>query len=165
MDFNIVITEKEIDDELFHRLLVREDLTPEELASLRDEMIWEKAGGAVLDGVLALGRLAEISHKRRLGQWGMMSKAQLELRSIIERCHWFREKASTQTTHEYIEWGICPITAEEFLFFVGKCYLHGKVERTDYSFRQYFYFDDYKYWTDRATVITIIHRTKIDKKG
>lgn len=43
MDFNVVVTDKEIDDELLKHRLIRADLTTEELASLREEMIWEKA--------------------------------------------------------------------------------------------------------------------------
>lgn len=162
MDFNVGVTDKEIDDELFKHRPVRADLTTEELASLREEMIWKKAGGDVLDGVLWLGGLSELSRKRRYGQLGLMSKDQSELRSIIERCLWMPEKTEYQTFLEYIEKDSCGLTASEFLFFSDTCYYHGTMEKTDSSVHQYFYFDDYRYWMTIEPIkeVSVIYRQK-----
>ena len=162
MDFNVVVTDKEIDDELLKHRLFREDLTTEELAELREEMIWEKAGGAVLDGVLWIGRLPELSLKRRFGQRFMMPEDQSKLRSIIGRCEWKTEKATDLASYEYIEKDSCNLTADEFQIFRDSYYNFLKVERTDSSFRQYLYLDDYRYWMTREPEkeITVIYRQK-----
>ncbi len=158
---NVVVTDKEIDDELSHHRLVRADLTEEELDSLREEMIWEKAGGAVLDGVLWIGRLPKLSRNRRYGQLGMMSYDQSYLRSIIERCQWKPEEKS-RTSIECIKRDSCALTTDEFQFFWDTYYNYGKMEWVDSSFHQYLYFDDYKYWMEReaAKMVTVIHRQK-----
>ena len=162
MDFNVVVTDKEIDDELQKHRLVRADLTAEELASLRHKIEWEKAGGAVLDGVLSIGRLPKLSLKRRFGQMAMMSEYQSKLRSIIEQCLWTPEETDGQAAQEYIEKDTCALTAEEFLFFCDSYYNYGKIEWTDTTSHQYLYFDDYKYWMKRGLPknISVIHRQK-----
>lgn len=166
MDFNVVVTDKEIDDELFLHGLVREDLTTEELASLRHQMEWDKAGGATLDGVLWIGRLPELSLKRRFGQRFMMPEDQSKLRSIIGRCEWKTEKATNLASYEYIEKDSCNLTADEFQFFCESYYNYLKVERTDSSFHQYLYFDDYRYWMTREPEkeITVIYRQKASQQ-
>ena len=163
MDFNVVVTNKEIDDELFLHGLVREDLTTEELASLRHQMEWDKAGGATLDGVLWIGRLPELSLKRRFGQLGMMSYDQSKLRCIIEKCLWMSEKTKGQTSIEHIEKNSCTLTTDEFQFFWDTYYNYGKMEWIDSSLHQYLYFDDYKYWMKRGSAeeIAVIHRQKV----
>lgn len=98
MNFNVVVTDKEIDDMLYWHRLVREDLTSEELASLRHQMEWDKAGGATLDGVLWIGRLPELSLKRRFGQRAMILEDQSRLRSIIERCQCRTEKTKVYSS-------------------------------------------------------------------
>ena len=162
MDFNVVVTDKEIDDEQFWHGLVREDLTTEELASLRHQMEWDKAGGATLDGVLALGRLPELSLKRRFGQRFMMPEYQSRLRSIIERCEWMTEKATDLASYGYIEKDSCNLTADEFKFFCDSYYNYQKVERTDSSSRHYLYFDDFRYWMtwEPEKEISVIYRQK-----
>lgn len=166
MDLNVVITDKEIDDVLLCHRLVRADLTTEELTSLRHQMEWEKSGGATLDGVLWIGRLPELSLKRRFGQMGMMSEVQSKLRSIIERCQWMPEKTKDQTSQEYIEQDSCALTKDELLFFWDLYYHYGKMECIDSSIHQFLYFDDYKYWIIRGPEkeISIIHRQKVTQQ-
>ena len=60
-----MITDKEIDDELFGQSLVRSDLTQEELSGLIRDMEWIKSGGAILDGIICSERLRKITRKRR----------------------------------------------------------------------------------------------------
>ena len=162
MNFNVVVTDKEIDDMLYWHRLVREDLTSEELASLRHQMEWDKAGGATLDGVLWIGRLPELSLKRRFGQRAMILEDQSRLRSIIERCQWKPEKTKDLTSYEYVEKDKCALTTEEFQFFTDAYYLYCTVERTDSSVHKHLFFDDYKYWMTREPEkeITVIYRQK-----
>ena len=85
-----------------------------------------------------------------------------KLRSMIARCEWTFAKTMPQCPHEYIVRGKCPLSDEEFVFFVNMQREHGVEERWgEYNF-PYLYIDDYKYWTMGALLenTTVINRAK-----
>jgi hypothetical protein len=60
--------------------------------------------------------------------------------------------------HEYIVRGKCPLSEDEFLYFVNMQRKHGTPEQWWKYNHPYLYIDDYKYWTmgaplDETTVI------------
>lgn len=69
------------------------------------------------------------------------------LREMISRCQWTFAKTMPQCPHEYIVRGKCPLTEEEFLYFVDVQRRFGVYERWGkYNF-PYLHIDGYKYWT------------------
>ena len=69
------------------------------------------------------------------------------LREMISRCQWTFAKTIPQCLHEYIVRGKCPLTEEEFLYFVDTQRRFGVYERWGkYNF-PYLHIDGYKYWT------------------
>ena len=158
-----MITDKEIDDILFAHHLVRCDLTPEDLSLLIDEMEWKKNGGAVLDGVLAVGRLNKLRFQR---MGGLYSTDQEKIRKMIARCQWTFAKTMPWCPHEYIVRGKSPLTEEEFLYFIEMQRSYGKVERWGRYITPYLYIDDYKYWTMGAPVeeTLVMNRAKVENK-
>lgn len=66
---------------------------------------------------------------------------------MIARCQWTFAKTMPQCPHEYIVRGKCPLTEEEFLYFVDVQRRFGVYERWGkYNF-PYFHINGYKYWT------------------
>lgn len=87
-----------------------------------------------------------------------------KLRSMIARCEWTFAKTMPFAPHEYIVRGKCPLTDEEFEYFVDMQREHGVKERWgSYNF-PYLYIDDYKYWTMGAPIeeTIIINRAKVN---
>ena len=87
-----------------------------------------------------------------------------KLREMIGRCQWTFAKTMPWAPHEYIVRGKCPLTEEEFVYFINMQRSYGKVERWGkYNF-PYLYIDDYKYWTMGAPVeeTIVINRAKVN---
>lgn len=85
-----------------------------------------------------------------------------KLRSMIARCGWTFAKSMPFAPHEYIVKDKCPLTAEEFEYFVNMQREHGVKERWGKYNNPYLYIDDYKYWTMGAPIeeTTVINRAK-----
>ena len=73
-----------------------------------------------------------------------------KLREMIARCHWTFAKTMPWAPHEYIVRGKCPLTEEEFLYFIDMQRRFGVEERWGKNVLPYLYIDDYKYWTMEA---------------
>ena len=87
-----------------------------------------------------------------------------KLRSMIARCEWTFAKTMPFAPHEYIVRDKCPLTDDEFVYFVDMQREHGVKERWgNYNF-PYLYIDDYKYWTMGAPIeeTTVINRAKVN---
>lgn len=85
-----------------------------------------------------------------------------KLRTMISRCRWTFAKTMPFAPHEYIVKDRCPLTTEEFEYFVNMQREHGVKERWGKYNNPYLYIDDYKYWTMGATLeeTTVINRAK-----
>ncbi len=85
-----------------------------------------------------------------------------KLREMIARCEWTFAKTMPQCPHEYIVRGKCPLSEDEFLYFINMQRNYGKVERWGKYNNPYLYIDDYKYWTMGAPLeeTTVINRAK-----
>lgn len=85
-----------------------------------------------------------------------------KLRELIARCEWTFAKTMPFAPHEYIFKGRCPLSAEEFEYFVNMQREHGIRERWGKYNNPYLYVDDYKYWTMGAPLeeTTVINRAK-----
>ena len=85
-----------------------------------------------------------------------------KLRSMIARCEWTFAKTMPFAPHEYIVKDKCPLTSEEFEYFVNVQREHGVKERWGKYNNPYLYIDDYKYWTMGALLedTTVINRAK-----
>ena len=85
-----------------------------------------------------------------------------KLRSMISRCKWTFAKTMPFAPHEYIVKDKCPLTTEEFEYFVSMQREHGVKERWGKYNHPYLYIDDYKYWTMGAPMeeTTVINRAK-----
>ena len=158
-----MISDKEIDDELFSQSLVRSDLTQEELSGLIRDMEWIKSGGAILDGIICSERLRNITTKRRYADFLIKQEDVEKLREMIARCEWTFAKTMPWCPHEYIVRGKCSLLEEEFLYFIDMQRGYGKVERWGKYITPYLYIDDYKYWTMGAPVedTIVMNRAKI----
>jgi hypothetical protein len=84
------------------------------------------------------------------------------LRSMIARCEWTFAKTMPFAPHEYIVKEKCPLTTDEFEYFVNMQREHGVKERWGKYNNPYLYIDDYKYWTMGAPLeeTTVINRAK-----
>ena len=84
------------------------------------------------------------------------------LREMIARCEWTFAKTMPFAPHEYIVKERCPLSAEEFEYFVNMQRDHGIRERWGKYNNPYLYVDDYKYWTMGAPLedTTVINRAK-----
>ena len=84
------------------------------------------------------------------------------LREMIARCKWTFAKTMPFAPHEYIVRDKCPLTDEEFVYFVDMQRRFGVKERWGKYNNPYLYIDDYKYWTmgDPYDVTTVINRAK-----
>jgi len=85
-----------------------------------------------------------------------------KLREMIARCGWTFAKTMPFAPHEYIVKDKCPLTTEEFEYFVSMQREHGVKERWGKYNHPYLYIDDYKYWTMGAPMeeTTVINRAK-----
>ena len=85
-----------------------------------------------------------------------------KLRSMIARCEWTFAKTMPFAPHEYIVKEKCPLTTNEFEYFVNMQREHGMKERWGKYNNPYLYIDDYKYWTMGAPLeeTTVINRAK-----
>ena len=85
-----------------------------------------------------------------------------KLRKMIARCEWTFAKTMPFAPHEYIVKERCPLSAEEFEYFVNMQREHGIRERWGKYNNPYLYIDDYKYWTMGAPLedTTVINRAK-----
>lgn len=85
-----------------------------------------------------------------------------KLRSMIARCEWTFAKTMPFAPHEYIVKDKCPLTTEEFEYFVNMQREYGVKERWGKYNNPYLYIDDYKYWTMGAPLedTTVINRAK-----
>ncbi len=85
-----------------------------------------------------------------------------KLRSLIARCEWTFAKTMPFAPHEYIVKEKCPLTTDEFEYFVNMQREHGVKERWGKYNNPYLYIDDYKYWTMGAPIeeTTVINRAK-----
>lgn len=93
----------------------------------------------------------------------MNSELNIErLRLMIARCEWTFAKTMPFAPHEYIVKERCPLTTEEFEYFVNMQREHGVKERWGKYNNPYLYVDDYKYWTMGAPLeeTTVINRAK-----
>ena len=89
-----------------------------------------------------------------------------KLRSMIARCLWTFAKTMPWCPHEYIVRGNCPLTTDEFDYFVHMQREHGVKEQWGKYYHPYLYIDNYKYWTMGAPVeeTRVINRAKADVK-
>ena len=90
-----------------------------------------------------------------------------KIRGMIARCRWTFAKTMPWAPHEYIVRGECPLSEEEFLYFIDMQRRFGVHERWfNYNF-PYLYIDNYKYWTMGASYeeTTIINRARTDVLG
>ena len=85
-----------------------------------------------------------------------------KLRSMIVSCEWTFAKTMPFAPHEYIVKEKCPLTTDEFEYFVNMQRAHGVKERWGKCYFPYLYIDDYKYWTMGAPIeeTTVINRAK-----
>ena len=85
-----------------------------------------------------------------------------KLRKMIARCEWTFAKTMPFAPHEYIVKERCPLSDEEFEYFVNMQREHGIRERWGKYNNPYLYIDDYKYWTMGAPLedTTVINRAK-----
>ena len=161
----IPVTDKELDDYLISQCWTRGDLTEEQLSSLRNDLEWEKSGGAILDGFLCLEKdLQQLRMQRMYSSLFVKPEEWDKLRSMIARCTWTFAKTMPRCPHEYIVRGKCPLSEEEFLYFIDMQRNYGKVERWGKYITPYLYVDDYKYWTMGAPVeeTIVMNRAKVD---
>ena len=85
-----------------------------------------------------------------------------KLRSMIARCEWTFAKTMPFAPHEYFVKEKCPLTTDEFEYFVNMQREYGVKERWGKYNNPYLYIDDYKYWTMGAPLedTTVINRAK-----
>ena len=88
------------------------------------------------------------------------------IRQFIGRCEWRFAKTMPQWPHEYIVRGNCPLTDEEFLYFIRAERESGIQEPWGPYNHTYLYIDDYKYWTMGAPYeqTTVINRANIHEE-
>lgn len=86
-----------------------------------------------------------------------------KLHSMIAHCVWTFAKTMPFAPHEYIVKERCPLTKEEFEYFVNMQREHGIIEKWGKHNNSYLYIDDYKYWTMGAPIeeTTVINRAKV----
>lgn len=86
-----------------------------------------------------------------------------KLQEMITRCKWTFAKTMPWCPHEYIVRGKCPLSEEEFQYFIEMQRNYGKVERWGKYITPYLYIDGYKYWTMGAPVeeTIVMNRAKV----
>jgi hypothetical protein len=112
-------------------------------------------------------RLRNLTTKRTYAQHLVEPKDWEKLREMVTRCEWTFAKTMPWCPHEYIVRGKCPLSEEEFLFFIDMQRNYGKVERWGKYITPYLYIDDYKYWTMGAPVeeTIVMNRAKVNNNG
>jgi hypothetical protein len=161
-----MITDKELDDYLVKQCWTRNDLTEEQLSSLRQDMDDLKNGKDFLDGMLFFEKkLQDLKWRRKIGTSAFKPEDWEKLREMVARCQWTFAKTMPWCPHEYIVRGKCPLSEEEFLYFIDMQRNYGKVERWGKYITPYLYIDDYKYWTMGAPVeeTIVMNRAKVSK--
>ena len=161
-----MITDKELDDYLISQCWTRNDLTEEQLSSLRDDMDYVKNGGDILDGFLFFEKeLQQLKWQRKCSSLFIKPEEWDKLREMIARCEWTFAKTMPWCPHEYIVRGKCPLSEDEFIYFINMQRSYGKVERWGKYITPYLYIDDYKYWTMGAPVeeTIVMNRAKVTK--
>ena len=162
-----MITDKELDDYLVKQCWTRNDLTEEQLSRLRQDMDDLKNGKDFIDGLLFFEKdLQDLKWRRKIGTSAFKSEDWERLREMVARCQWTFAKTMPWCPHEYIVRGKCPLSEEEFLYFIDMQRNYGKVERWGRYITPYLYIDDYKYWTMGAPVeeTIVMNRAKVEKK-
>ena len=86
------------------------------------------------------------------------------LHEMITRCKWIFAKSMPSAPHEYIVRDKCPLTDDEFVYFVEMQRQHGVNEKWGKHNNSYLYIDDYKYWTMGAPVeeTIVMNRAKVN---
>lgn len=159
----MIVTDKELDDYLVSQNWTRNDLTEEQLSSLRQNMEWVKNGGAILDGFLCFEKdLQQLRIQRQYSSIIVKSEEWDKLREMVARCEWTFAKSMPWCPHEYIVRTKCSLTEDDFVHFVKMQRNYGTVERWGNYITPYLYIDDYKYWTMGAPLeeTTVINRAK-----
>ena len=87
-----------------------------------------------------------------------------KLREMIARCQWTFAKSSPFAPHEYIVRDKCPLTDEEFVYFMDMQLRFGVKERWGKYNHPYLYIDDYKYWTMGAPMkeTKVMNRARVN---
>ena len=157
-----MVTDREIDDKLMEYSLLRNDPSEEQLSTLKSEMEWVKNGGGILDGVLYDEKLQQLRFQRRYNSFFIKPEEYERLREMIARCHWTFAKTMPQCPHDYIVRGKCPLTDEEFLYFIDMQRCYGVPARWGNYIFPYLHIDGNKYWTmgDTYENTIIINRAK-----
>jgi len=160
----IEVTDRELDDYLISQCWMRSDLTSDQLESLKQDLKFEKNGGEIIDGFLFFEQELQKLKWQRKG--GLFLDDKEKIRSMIARCEWTFAKTMPWCPHEYIVRGKCPLSEDEFLYFIDMQRGYGKIERWGKYITPYLYIDDYKYWTMGAPVeeTIVMNRAKVEKK-
>ena len=89
-----------------------------------------------------------------------------KLREMIARCQWTFAKTMPWCPHEYVVRGRCPLTDEEFVYFVTMQRNHGVELRWGKYLLPYLIIDDYKYWTMGAPMedTIVLNRAKVKEE-
>ena len=89
------------------------------------------------------------------------------LHEMITRCKWIFAKSMPSAPHEYIVRDKCPLTDDEFVYFVEMQRQHGVNEKWGKHNNSYLYIDDYKYWTMGAPIeeTKVMNRAKVNLLG
>lgn len=87
-----------------------------------------------------------------------------KLREMIARCQWTFAKTMPFAPHEYIVRGNCPLSDEEFVYFVEMQRQYGVKEKWGKYNNNYLYIGDYKYWTMGAALeeTKVMNRAKVN---
>lgn len=126
----MIVTDKELDDYLVSQNWTRNDLTEEQLSSLRQNMEWVKNGGAILDGFLCFEKdLQQLRIQRQYSSIIVKSEEWDKLREMVACCEWTFAKSMPWCPHEYIVRTKCSLTEDDFVHFVKMQRNYGTVER------------------------------------
>lgn len=84
------------------------------------------------------------------------------LREMISRCQWTFAKTMPQCPHEYIVRGKCPLSDDDFNYFVEMQRRYGVRQHWGKYNLPYLHIDGYKYWTMDAELeeTGVINREK-----
>ena len=106
-----------------------------------------------------------IVEKLKVHLYGAADLDKTRIRSMISRCEWTFAKTMPWCPHEYIVRGKCPLTEEEFLYFIDMQRRFGIKEHWGRYYNPYLYVDNYKYWTMGAPVeeTIVMNRARVDK--
>ena len=107
----------------------------------------------------------QIVEKLKVHLYGAADLDKSRIRSMISRCEWTFAKTMPWCRHEYIVRGKCPLTEEEFLYFIDMQRRFGIKEHWGKYYNPYLYLDNYKYWTMGTPVenTIVMNRARVDK--